>query len=114
MYCRSVYFAFVLFVLIHRPVALADTPRMAGLTPFATADSLRVEWGIAGQEILTGQQVEGKIVHARTGQTLWSGSLSPAGSHTISGLKPDHWAPNHPALYNLTVTLLNNGQPVTN
>src|SRR5438477_514950 len=69
MYCRSVYFAFVLFVLIDRPVALAGTPGIERLTPFATADSLRVECEISGQENLTGVQVEGKIVHARTGES---------------------------------------------
>jgi hypothetical protein len=111
---RSVHLVLAVFLLLFRQFARAEAPTLQRLIVRATADRVQVETAISRGEGVAGLELQARIVHAATGQTLWSGSLGQPGSRTVSGLKPDLWAPNHPALYNLTVTVVKDGQSVTN
>lgn len=68
---------------------------------------------------MIGTALRGTITRTGSGKTLWSGDLVPASNiadgvsrvvHRVTGLKPDLWSPQSPALYSLTVTAANGVQ----
>ena len=83
------------------------------VTPFVTADSVRMQVRMSSRTATEGVRLSAKILPVGGGKTLWKGpagetDLAPntpaALEHKVTGLKPKLWEPNSPNLYNLTVT----------
>ena len=89
------------------------------LRAFTTADSVRIEVAPGAGEHCGGIEFRAAITRVGNGRLLWQGSLGHVDpgaasgtlfTHTVSGLKPEHWDPNAPALYNLQVTAVKDGK----
>jgi hypothetical protein len=88
---------------------------------FATANQIRFEGRIQSLDDSTPVQLTCSIVQAKSGQSLWQGTLDAAltvRSHNaafqfkIPDLKPEIWEPTAPVLYQVTISASQGGNPV--
>jgi beta-galactosidase len=95
----------------------AQSVAIEQVTPFVTADSVRMQVRMTSGEPLDGVQLSARIVPVGGRAALWSGSVgamnltpnAPATlEHKVTDLKPKLWEPASPNLYNLTVTATRN------
>ena len=110
----------LLAVLCLAPIFVRAATEIVRVSPFATADSVRVVTRLAGETGGGPLVLSGEIVGWKTGESLWSGDLGQAeasagmveAERTVAGLHPRLWAPGSPSLYLLTVTVRRQGKVV--
>ncbi len=103
----------VLLTLLAVTLPASAAPKFDRLVAISGTNNVRVEAIVSGDTDLSNLELQGVIKHARTGDTLWQGSLGRANipkgtsitlTKNISGLHPELWSTVSPTLYRLTVT----------